>query len=147
MARHKSNAPPKVTRHHQQQPRSKQQSSGAERSALYARREAAKSSTPFSEATPSAEPSLRSNHSSSALPCATNAAPSLSSARRSSDVLEIANVLNSKWKAQTISRDPQQPRDFFQEGPGSQRVSNQGRRTEVLKDRLQPESLAQPRWL
>ncbi|KAH0940071.1 hypothetical protein HID58_007532 [Brassica napus] len=38
MARHKSNAPPKLTR----QPRKPQQSSGAERSALYARREAAK---------------------------------------------------------------------------------------------------------
>ena len=38
MARHRSNAPPKVTR----QPRKQQQSSGAERSALYARREAAK---------------------------------------------------------------------------------------------------------
>ncbi|KAH0851014.1 hypothetical protein HID58_095081 [Brassica napus] len=38
MARHKSNAPPKLT----QQPRKPQQSSGAERSALYARREAAK---------------------------------------------------------------------------------------------------------
>ncbi|CAN6850123.1 unnamed protein product [Brassica oleracea] len=102
MARHKSNAPPKVTR----QPRKQQQSSGAERSALYARREAAKvlhtvlrgdaerravasiKSLVFS-------PSVRNKRGTFALVCET-----LKYLDVIKDVLEIANVLNSKWKRQ-----------------------------------------------
>ncbi|KAH0899981.1 hypothetical protein HID58_049549 [Brassica napus] len=102
MARHKSNAPPKVTR----QPRKQQQSSGAERSALYARREAAKvlhtvlrgdaerravasiKSLVFS-------PSVRNKRGTFALVCET-----LKYLDVIKDVLGIANVLNSKWKRQ-----------------------------------------------
>ncbi|KAF2595518.1 hypothetical protein F2Q68_00012204 [Brassica cretica] len=102
MARHKSNAPPKVTR----QPRKQQQSSGAERSALYARREAAKvlhtvlrgdaerravasiKSLVFS-------PSVRNKRGTFALVCET-----LKYLNVIKDVLGIANVLNSKWKRQ-----------------------------------------------
>ncbi|KAJ4872798.1 S-adenosyl-L-methionine-dependent methyltransferases superfamily protein [Raphanus sativus] len=101
MARRKSNAPPKATR----QP-SKQPSSGAERSALYARREAAKilhtvlrgdaerravasiKSLVFS-------PSVRNKRGTFALVCET-----LKHLDVIKDVLEIANVLNSKWKRQ-----------------------------------------------
>ncbi|CAN6858740.1 unnamed protein product [Brassica oleracea] len=102
MARHRSNAPPKVTR----QPRKQQQSSGAERSALYARREAAKvlhtvlrgdaerravasiKSLVFS-------PSVRNKRGTFALVCET-----LKYLDVIKDVLGIANVLNSKWKRQ-----------------------------------------------
>ncbi|KAF8095678.1 hypothetical protein N665_0326s0020 [Sinapis alba] len=102
MARHKSNAPPKATQH----PPSKQQPSGAERSALYARREAAKvlhtvlrgdaerravasiKSLVFS-------PSVRNKRGTFALVCET-----LKYLNVIKDVLEIANVLNSKWKRQ-----------------------------------------------
>ncbi|CAH8382063.1 unnamed protein product [Eruca vesicaria subsp. sativa] len=101
MARHKSKAPPKVTR----QPK-KQQPSGAERSSLYARREAAKvlhtvlrgdaerravasiKSLVFS-------PSVRNKRGTFALVCET-----LKYLNVIKDVLEIANVLNSKWKRQ-----------------------------------------------
>ncbi|CAH8361658.1 unnamed protein product [Eruca vesicaria subsp. sativa] len=101
MARHKTNAPPKVTR----QP-SKQKTSGAERSSLYARREAAKvlhtvlrgdaerravasiKSLVFS-------PSVRNKRGTFALVCET-----LKYLNVIKDVLEIANVLNSKWKRQ-----------------------------------------------
>ncbi|KAG2301299.1 hypothetical protein Bca52824_029950 [Brassica carinata] len=106
MARHKSNAPPKVTRHHQQQPRSKQQSSGAERSALYARREAAKvlhtvlRGDAERRAVASIKslvfgPSVRNKRGTFALVCET-----LKYLNVIKDVLEIANVLNSKWKRQ-----------------------------------------------
>ncbi|CAH2044463.1 unnamed protein product [Thlaspi arvense] len=102
MARPKSNAPPKVTR---QQP-TKQKFSGAERSALYARREAANvlrtvlrgdaerravasiKSLVFS-------PSVRNKRATFALVCET-----LKHLNVIKDVLEIANVLNSKWKRQ-----------------------------------------------
>ncbi|ESQ32149.1 hypothetical protein EUTSA_v10004076mg [Eutrema salsugineum] len=101
MARHKANAPPRVTR----QP-AKQKFSGAERSALFARREAANvlrtvlrgdadrravasiKSLVFS-------PSVRNKRATFALVCET-----LKHLNVIKDVLEIANILNSKWKRQ-----------------------------------------------
>ncbi|XP_013609259.1 PREDICTED: probable 28S rRNA (cytosine-C(5))-methyltransferase [Brassica oleracea var. oleracea] len=101
MARRKSNAPPKATR----QP-AKQKFSSAERSSLYASREAAKvlgtvlrgdaerravasiKSLVFS-------PSVRNKRGTFALVCET-----LKHLTVIKEVLEIANVLNSKWKRQ-----------------------------------------------
>ncbi|CAN8252329.1 unnamed protein product [Cochlearia groenlandica] len=102
MARRKSNAPPKVKR----QPPAKPKFSAADRSALYARREAANvlrtvlrgdaerravasiKSLVFS-------PSVRNKPATFALVCET-----LKHLNVIKDVLEIANVLNSKWKRQ-----------------------------------------------
>ncbi|KAG2301297.1 hypothetical protein Bca52824_029948 [Brassica carinata] len=97
MARHKSNAPPKVTRHHQQQPRKissiRQKGSckvlhtvlrgDAERRAV-----ASIKSLVFG-------PSVRNKRGTFALVCET-----LKYLNVIKDVLEIANVLNSKWKRQ-----------------------------------------------
>ncbi|KAH0908653.1 hypothetical protein HID58_031974 [Brassica napus] len=101
MARRKPNAPPKATR----QP-AKQKFSSAERSSLYASREAAKvlgtvlrgdserravasiKSLVFS-------PSVRNKRGTFALVCET-----LKHLTVIKEVLEIANVLNSKWKRQ-----------------------------------------------